>query len=226
MEGVAINEITDAADVGFGSFYNHFESKEAIYAALVESVFGGFADALDRLLRHIADPAEVIAASVRHALRRVQHEPVWGKFLLREGLSARALDRGLGRRLFRDIKRGTATGRFTMADPLMCFLTVGGVVLGAISLELQLSGPAEARSEALKEVGCDPDDLPERAARIVLQALGLSPSESERISKQPLPTEAPPSSAASDRAQVPATSLSARPGARRKRSGSQRAAPG
>ena len=32
MEGVAINEITEAADVGFGSFYNHFESKEAIYA--------------------------------------------------------------------------------------------------------------------------------------------------------------------------------------------------
>ena len=25
MEGVAINEITEAADVGFGSFYNHFE---------------------------------------------------------------------------------------------------------------------------------------------------------------------------------------------------------
>jgi len=34
MEGVAINEITEAADVGFGSFYNHFESKEAIYAVL------------------------------------------------------------------------------------------------------------------------------------------------------------------------------------------------
>ena len=25
MDGVAINEITEAADVGFGSFYNHFE---------------------------------------------------------------------------------------------------------------------------------------------------------------------------------------------------------
>ncbi|MGB1581288.1 MAG: TetR/AcrR family transcriptional regulator, partial [Nevskiales bacterium] len=33
-DGVAINEITEAADVGFGSFYNHFESKEAIHAAL------------------------------------------------------------------------------------------------------------------------------------------------------------------------------------------------
>src|ERR1700692_1340496 len=51
MEGVAINEITEAADVGFGSFYNHFESKEAIYATLVDNVFEEFADMLDRLPR-------------------------------------------------------------------------------------------------------------------------------------------------------------------------------
>src|SRR5262245_42665756 len=31
VDGVAINEITEAADVGFGSFYNHFESKDAIH---------------------------------------------------------------------------------------------------------------------------------------------------------------------------------------------------
>src|SRR6516225_8009880 len=70
MEGVAINEITEAADVGFGSFYNHFESKEAIYAALMDRVFEDFADALDRLVRNVADPAEVIAISVRHTLLR------------------------------------------------------------------------------------------------------------------------------------------------------------
>jgi AcrR family transcriptional regulator len=42
LDGVAINEITEAADVGFGSFYNYFESKEAIYQALVDSVFEEF----------------------------------------------------------------------------------------------------------------------------------------------------------------------------------------
>src|SRR6516225_5779711 len=68
MEGVAINEITEAADVGFGSFYNHFESKEAIYATLVDNVFEEFADMLDRLAGGIADPAEVVAVSVRHTV--------------------------------------------------------------------------------------------------------------------------------------------------------------
>ncbi|MBV8047377.1 MAG: TetR/AcrR family transcriptional regulator, partial [Paludibacterium sp.] len=90
MEGVTINEITEAADVGFGSFYNHFESKEAIYAALTEWVFEAFADRLDRLVRHLEDPAEVIAVCTRHTLLRARREPVWGRFLLREGFSTLA----------------------------------------------------------------------------------------------------------------------------------------
>ncbi len=48
MDSVAINDITEAADVGFGSFYNHFGSKEGIFTALVEWVFEEFADTLDR----------------------------------------------------------------------------------------------------------------------------------------------------------------------------------
>src|ERR1700758_58212 len=66
MEGVAINEITEAADVGFGSFYNHFESKEAIYAAVLDWVFEDFADAMEGVFGEISDPAEVIAVSVRY----------------------------------------------------------------------------------------------------------------------------------------------------------------
>lgn len=71
MEGVAINEITEAADVGFGSFYNHFESKEAIYAALVSAVFEEFADSLDKLTEGLSDAAEIISVSVRHTRRQV-----------------------------------------------------------------------------------------------------------------------------------------------------------
>jgi AcrR family transcriptional regulator len=48
-DGVAVNEITKTADVGFGSFYNHFDSKEAIHAAAFGTVFEVFGDALARL---------------------------------------------------------------------------------------------------------------------------------------------------------------------------------
>ena len=36
VDNTRIQEITEEADVGFGSFYNHFESKEALGAEIVE----------------------------------------------------------------------------------------------------------------------------------------------------------------------------------------------
>ncbi|ATB41326.1 TetR family transcriptional regulator [Cystobacter fuscus] len=187
MEGVAINEITEAADVGFGSFYNHFESKEAIYEALVDTVFEDFADALDRLTADIGDPAEVLAISVRHAIRRARREPVWGRFLVREGLSARVMSRGLGQRLLRDIQKGFAAKRFKAEDPLMTFIAVGGTVLGALSVELRsgmLDAPQSARLDSLGLMG---DELPERTAAMLLRTLGLSSAEAGAISRRPLP---------------------------------------
>ena len=117
MEGVAINDITEAADVGFGSFYNHFDSKEAIYNALMDDAFEHFADAIDELVEGITDPAEIISISVRHTLRRALATPAWGRFMVREGLSTQTLTRGLGRRLLRDIQRGIDAGRLDRPDP-------------------------------------------------------------------------------------------------------------
>jgi AcrR family transcriptional regulator len=187
MEGVAINEITEAADVGFGSFYNHFESKEAIYAALVDHVFENFADALDRLVRNVSDPAEVIAISVRHTLMRARHEPVWGQFLIRDGLSMRVMERGLGQRLLRDIQRGIATQRFTSADPLVRFVAVGGTVLAAISAELQFGSADSPQVRAAEAMGFSNEGLPERVAAVVLTTLGLTQREADQIACRPLP---------------------------------------
>ncbi|AUT76661.1 TetR/AcrR family transcriptional regulator [Paraburkholderia hospita] len=187
MEGVAINEITEAADVGFGSFYNHFESKEAIYAILVDNVFEDFADMLDRLAGGLSDPAEVIAVSVRHTVMRARRDPVWGRFLIREGFSARAMSRGLGQRLLRDIGNGIAEKRFVVADPFIGFLSVGGTVLCAIAAELNFVAPGAPAAGVLKELGFSGEHFPERTAATLLQTLGLKRAEAEKIAARPLP---------------------------------------
>lgn len=194
MEGVAINEITEAADVGFGSFYNHFESKEAIYAALMDSVFEDFADAIDGLVRNVADPAEVIAVSVRHTLLRARREPVWGQFLIREGFSARVLERGLGQRLLRDIQKGVAAKRLSTKDPLVTFLSVGGTVLASISAELQFGSAQGPQASVVKALGFTGDGLAERVAEVVLKTLGVDPAEAGAIARRPLPVVDPENS--------------------------------
>ncbi|TDY27144.1 TetR family transcriptional regulator [Paraburkholderia sp. BL6665CI2N2] len=187
MEGVAINEITEAADVGFGSFYNHFESKEAIYATLVDNVFEEFANMLDRLAGGLSDPAEVISVSVRHTVVRARHDPLWGRFLIREGFSARAMSVGLGLRLMRDIGNGIAAKRFAVADPFIGFIAVGGTVLSAIAAELNFAAPGAPAGGVLKELGFSGEHLPERTAAVLLQTLGLKRAEAEKIAARPLP---------------------------------------
>ena len=44
-----ILEITQAADVGMGSFYNHFETKEQLFDAAVEAVMDAYGELLDNL---------------------------------------------------------------------------------------------------------------------------------------------------------------------------------
>ena len=46
---VPVLEITQAADVGMGSFYNHFDSKEQLFQAAINEVLDAHGALLDRL---------------------------------------------------------------------------------------------------------------------------------------------------------------------------------
>lgn len=189
-DAVAINEITEAADVGFGSFYNHFPSKDAILAAVLGEVFDGFADALDRLTEGIDDPAAVIAISIRHAIQRAEREPLWGTLLVRESYEGQGLARGLGPRLLRDVARGIERGRFVVADPMVAFLMVGSTVLGAITAQRLPPDavPKSARGIFDRDAGA----LDVRIAAAALTVLGLTRAKAVAIASRELPTLPPP----------------------------------
>jgi AcrR family transcriptional regulator len=189
VDAVAINEITEAADVGFGSFYNHFESKEAIYEAVVDSMFGAFGDTLERLTTNVEDPAEVVAICVRHTILRAHAEPLWGRFFLREGFNPSAMTRGLGARLLRDVRRGVGAKRFDTPDVLMAVMLTGGCVMATVAAQ----GAMPGRGGLAKELGIGAKDLSNRAAAAILEALGLTRAEAQKLAARPLPPiESPP----------------------------------
>src|SRR6476469_11062619 len=61
----SIQEITEAADIGFGSFYNHFDSKEQLFRTASEEVLERWGQMIDRACSGITDPAELFAVSLR-----------------------------------------------------------------------------------------------------------------------------------------------------------------
>lgn len=184
VDGVAINEITDVADVGFGSFYNHFESKEAIHTAVLQAFFEAFGDALDKVTADHDDPAEIIAICVRHTIAYAGREPLWGRLLLREWHRPEAFSRGLGARLLRDIGRGIARKRFDVGDALIAMIVAGGTVMAAVAVEVTLSTDG---SRLFEQSGFSAEDLDQRTAAALLEGLGVTARTAKAIVKRPLP---------------------------------------
>src|SRR3954462_5445551 len=127
---VPVLEITQAADVGMGSFYNHFASKEELFEAAVADVLDAHGALLDRLTESIDDPAETFACSFRLTCRLFRRRPQESRILLVSGLNLMPSDRGLGRRALRGSTAAAAAGRFTVDDPKLAMAVAAGALFG------------------------------------------------------------------------------------------------
>ena len=123
-------EITQAADVGMGSFYNHFDSKEQLFEAAVADVLDTHGAVLDHLTADLEDPAAVFACSFRLSGRFFRERPQESRILLANWGALLSSDKGLAPRALRDIKAAVAAGRFTVDDPELALAVAGGALLG------------------------------------------------------------------------------------------------
>ncbi|ART71316.1 TetR family transcriptional regulator [Mycobacterium dioxanotrophicus] len=169
-----ILEITQAADVGMGSFYNHFDSREQLFEAAVTEVLDNHGVLLDEFTSSIDDPAEIFAASFRLTGRLFRRRPQESQVLLANGMSLLVSDRGLAPRALRDIKAGVAVGRFTVADAELALAIAGGALLGLGNL-----------------LRAQPDRDDAHAADVVtedvLRLFGMSADDAHDICTRPLP---------------------------------------
>ncbi|WEO79366.1 TetR/AcrR family transcriptional regulator [Cryobacterium sp. SO2] len=78
----SIKAITELADVGFGSFFNHFENKAALFdTALIEAA-RRYEDWLDSQLSDVSDPLQRLALSIRLTGRLHLTHPDEAKLLI------------------------------------------------------------------------------------------------------------------------------------------------
>jgi AcrR family transcriptional regulator len=169
-----IAEITRAADVGMGSFYNHFDSKDQLFQAAVEDALDAHGALLERLTAGLDDPAEVFACSLRLTGRLHRRQPELSTVLLHNALALARSDRGLAPRARRDIEAATRTGRFTVDDPELAL----AVIAGATLCLGQLLHDQPERDDAHST-----DQLTED----LLRMLGVPADEARRICLRPLP---------------------------------------
>jgi AcrR family transcriptional regulator len=173
-ERASIQQITETADVGFGSFYNHFESKDQLFQTASGEVLERWGQMIDRACAGISDPAEVFAVSLRISGRLGWTHPDIADFLTGAGLDLLDAPRGLAPRALRDIKAGQAAGRFTIPSAEIALAAVAGGLLGLLRLR-------QRHPDRVKEYAVD------QLAEAILRLLGVPAPEAARLAALPLP---------------------------------------
>ncbi|MFE7746609.1 TetR/AcrR family transcriptional regulator [Nocardia sp. NPDC057455] len=171
---VSIQEITDAADVGFGSFYNHFHSKDELFDEAVRSALQVYSEMRDGIVALYDDPAEVFAVSFRMTGRLQRQIPEMVRVVLNSGMGVMLRDEGLAPRARRDILAAQQAGRFEPMDPALAVMAAGGTLLGL--LQLLDADPA-----------ADADALADEMTYRVLRMFGMNKRTAQRLSSGPLP---------------------------------------
>jgi AcrR family transcriptional regulator len=172
VDNTRINEITDEADVGFGSFYNHFDSKEAIVEAVLAETIAAQGEAIVAVSRQLSDPAEVISAAHRHFVRRARSDPDWGWLLVRLDVSHNVMLAALGSFAQRDLRRGIKAGRLRVPNEQVALLAAGGALLAVMRGVLDGRAPRNA-------------DI--HHAEGILRLFGLAPDDAAEVARRPLP---------------------------------------
>lgn len=172
-ESITIQTITAKADIGQGTFYNYFESRDAVIDAVILDMVETLGQRLDALTHGMSDAAEIYSYSTRHLMHTAVSDPVWGWLVVRLGIAQEGLIGALGPRASRDIQIGVDSGRFTVEDVSIASAMTFGSLLSVMQAYLQ----SDRKS--------DPSEL---YAENLLRMVGISPAEAHEIAHRPLPT--------------------------------------
>ena len=169
LGNISINDITEQADVGLGTFYNYFDSKEALIDATGELLLARYHQDVDDITDGLEDPAEIMAASIMFTLNKAADSSDWGKFIFESGVPIDNYAFNMRIRGMRDIRNGLESKRFTTDEPEIVISMFTGFSL-AISGDVYF--------------GMLPKSAIAKATAKILTLLGISEEEAKVISNK------------------------------------------
>jgi AcrR family transcriptional regulator len=176
IEAATIAEIAEEADIAVGSFYNYFESKDALLEALLQSALGEQLGVLRSRQSQVEDPAEKISIAHRHLVELASSEPDLAWLVVRFEVPHRIGLAVLAQAAREDIEACLDLGRFSLDNPEVALQASGGSLLSVV--------------HAILLGQLDPDCGSVHAAG-VLRSFGMKPKEAAEIASRDLPPADP-----------------------------------
>jgi AcrR family transcriptional regulator len=167
-----VEDFCSAAGVSRGTFYNYFDGLEALYNTLADELSRDFDAAVHAVMEGMDKASERAAAAVRYYLRGAMDNPRWGWAMVHTSLGRDIFGTDVSSRARLTIQEGVESGEFRLTNAeIGTSLLLGASLSGTLDI---LNGRALS-------------DYPERMARHILMAIGVSAASAEQIVKRKLP---------------------------------------
>ena len=172
VDAATMHEIAELADVGAGTIYSYFRSKDELAVAVIEKVMHRLAVRIEKVTDTFDDPAQVYAFGVRTVMEAATLDPRWKQLLNRCEVIADAMHRCMGPFAMRDLRKATAAGRFNVQNPDLVFRAAAFAMVGV--------------SLAITKSELPPEAIDETVARLLCMA-GLDPAQAGAVAARPRP---------------------------------------
>ena len=172
IDAATMVEIAERADVGAGTVYNYFASKDELAMCVMEQVMDRLAQRIEAVTNKFSDPAQVYAFGIRNVMKAATTDQRWRWLLRRSEVIADAMYRIMGPYAIRDIRNAVAAGRYRVEDAELAWRQATHAIVG-FSLAV-----------------CDRYVAPAKIDEAVVNLLGMvgvTRDEAWEIAKRPCP---------------------------------------
>jgi AcrR family transcriptional regulator len=169
IDAATMAEIAERADIGAGTVYTFFKSKDELAIAVLESLMTDLGNRIEQVTDTFEDPAQVYAFGVRTLIDTCIGDLRWRQLLNRSEVMAGAMFRQMGPFATRDLKNASHAGRFRIGDAdlvwRMANHAIMGIALAITSGEMEESMVQECVIRILCMNGITLDEARDLAAR-------------------------------------------------------------
>jgi len=176
VEKTSIQDVTNLADVGYGTFFNHFKTKDDLTLSVIDCLITniGRRNDISTIEIKTKHPAEVVCRSVRLVIRELVKKPIWGWLLLRPDILVSRMRTKLYPFGMRDFKVAIKNKRFIIAnDEVDIGWSVLIWILAGCAKDIQDGYISEDRERVYSELS--------------MRAMGVSLEDARRLSKKSIP---------------------------------------
>jgi len=161
------DEITDAADVGRRTFYNHFDNKRDCILAAVKERFRDYAAKAASPAERQLDPAQALTNTAIEVFNQIVGDPVTRQLIDYPRLLAEAVAESQREFLIQDFIEGLSQGRFKPYNALDVMQPV--LLWGFVGLVIETISQDRGEGQGAAW------------ARFILYNLGIDPLEIEQL---------------------------------------------